>query len=402
MTETTKHESGHQGAWVTVVAIVSIVAVSFGIIFLIQATEPEVQRGGATRRSAALVEVVELKRGNFRPTITALGTVEASQRIELRPQVGGEITGFSQEFIPGGFLQEGDLIAEIDPIDYENQLAMRESDLLQAKAALELEKGQQIAAKKEFELLGEEIDASNQSLILREPQIRTAEAQVSAAQAMRDTAQLDLTRTQIKAPFHAQIIERFINLGSQVSSGTVLATLVGIEEYWVIASVPQGDLQWIDLPKGKVPGASVHVMKPAVWGDTTFREGEVLRLIGTLDERTRLARILIGVNDPLARNTDAPPLLLGTIVENRIRGKELSNVFRIKREYLRGDDQVWIKKDGKLDIRTVRVAYLDEKYAYLEDGLQDGESLVMTNLATISEGINLRLINETTDSEDSQ
>ncbi|MEM7673084.1 MAG: efflux RND transporter periplasmic adaptor subunit [Verrucomicrobiota bacterium] len=401
MTESTQHESGRLGVWVTLVFILAIVAISTGIIFLIQATEPEVQRGGATRRSAALVEVVELKQGNFRPTITALGTVEASQEIELRPQVSGEITGFSEEFIPGGFLQKGDLIAEINPIDYENQLAMRQSDLLQARATLELEKGQQIAAKKEFELLGEEIDASNQSLILREPQIRTAEAQVAAAQAMRDTAQLDLTRTQITAPFNAQIIERFVNLGSQVSSGTVLANLVGIEEYWVIASVPQGDLQWIDLPNGNTPGARVQVMKPAVWGEATFREGSVLRLIGTLDERTRLARILIGVDDPLARNTDAPPLLLGTIVENRIQGKELNNVFRIKREYLRGENQVWIKKDGKLDIRTVRIAYLDEKYAYLEGGVEDGESLVMTNLATISNGINLRLIDETTDSEDS-
>lgn len=401
MTESTQHESGRLGVWVTLVFILAIVAISTGIIFLIQATEPEVQRGGATRRSAALVEVVELKLGDFRPTITALGTVEASQEIELRPQVSGEITGFSEEFIPGGFLQKGDLIAEINPIDYENQLAMRQSDLLQARATLELEKGQQIAAKKEFELLGEEIDASNQSLILREPQIRTAEAQVAAAQAMRDTAQLDLTRTQITAPFNAQIIERFVNLGSQVSSGTVLANLVGIEEYWVIASVPQGDLQWIDLPSGNTPGARVQVMKPAVWGEATFREGSVLRLIGTLDERTRLARILIGVDDPLARNTDAPPLLLGTIVENRIQGKELNNVFRIKREYLRGENQVWIKKDGKLDIRTVRIAYLDEKYAYLEGGVEDGESLVMTNLATISNGINLRLIDETTDSEDS-
>ena len=361
------------GAGISFIAIIAIVAAAVGIIVLIQATEPEVERDGATRRSAALVEVIELKQNDYRPIISALGTVEPAQEFSLRPQVSGEITAFSENFIPGGFVSAGDVLVEIEQSDYKNQLAMRKSDLQQALADLELEKGQQTAAQKEFELLGEDIDDGNRALILLEPQIRTAEARVAAATAMRDTAMLDLERTQIRAPFDAQILERSVNLGSQVSSGTNLAQLVGIDEYWVIASVPQADLRWIDLPKGDQAGASVQVAKPAVWGDDSFREGRVLRLIGTLDERTRLARLLIGISDPLALKTDAPPLLLGTVVENRIQGKEFKDVFRMPREYLRGENRIWIMKDGVLDIRDIEIAYLDEQYAYLSSGVEDGE-----------------------------
>ncbi|MGB0372421.1 MAG: efflux RND transporter periplasmic adaptor subunit [Opitutales bacterium] len=391
--------SGLKSTLITFIAISAIVGASLGIMYLIQATEPEVERDGATRRSAALVEVVELKIGDFRPTISALGTVEPSREIELRPQVSGEIISFSEDFIPGGFVEKGELLLKIDPADYVNQLAMRESDLAQSKADLELEKGQQTAAEQEFALLGEEIDASNRSLILREPQIRIAEARLAASQAMRDTAQLDLDRTQVFAPFDSQIIERSVNMGSQVSSGTNLASLVGIDEYWVIASVPQADLRWIDLPKENTPGAAVEIAKPTVWGPESIREGRVLRLIGTLDESTRLARLLIGISDPLAQKTDGPPLLLGTVVETRIQAKEFKNVAKIDREYLRGENRVWIMKDGELDIRDITIAYLDESYAYVDSGVEDGETLVMTNLATVSQGLKLRLLDETTESE---
>ncbi len=373
---------------------VGIALVAAGIIFLIRATEPKAEKSSNMRKSAALVETVVAERGTFRPVIVALGTVEPAREIDLGPRIGGEVVSMAENFLPGGFVSEGELLLEIDPADYENTLAMRQSDLEQAQAELEQEEGQQDAAKQEFALLGEEIDPASRALVLREPQIRSAKARVDSARAMLEMASLDLERTKIRAPFDAQILTRNVNLGSQVSPGVPLARLVGIETYWVVASVPQNDLQWIQLPGGDTAGASVDVAKPGIWRDGQLRHGEVARLVGALDDETRLARLLITVEDPLARETEAPPLLLGTVVEARIKGRELRDVVRLKREYLHKGNTVWVYDEGKLAIRTASIVFQDVDYAYLSSGVEAGEQVIATGLATVAEGILLRSSNE--------
>jgi RND family efflux transporter MFP subunit len=397
MSENTEYRTGKaKPIFRTLTICAAIALAAIGIIYLIHATEPTAQKSGATRKSAALVEVIYPKRGNYRPIITALGTVEPAREIHLSPQVSGQIISIAEGFIPGGFVNKGEVLLGIDPADYLNNLAMRQSDLHQAQAELEQERGQQLAAQQEFDLLGEEIEEANRALILREPQIRSAEARVEAAKAEFEIAKLDLGRTQLRSPFDAQILSRSVNLGSQVLPGNSLARLVGIDKYWIIASVPQENLQWIQLPMVGERGAPVEITKSGAWGEVVSRKGEVKRLIGALDNETRLARLLITIEDPLARQTEGPTLLLGTIVEAHIAARRLEDVFRLERVYLRRNDTVWIYDEGKLNIREVNVVFRDLHYVYIRDGFEEGEAVVTTNLATIAEGILLRVEDGTT------
>jgi RND family efflux transporter MFP subunit len=380
----------------TLVICAAIALAAMGIIYVIHVTEPTAQRSGSTRKSAALVEVIYPKRGDYRPDITALGTVEPAREIQLSPRVSGQIISMAEGFIPGGFVNEGELLLEIDPADYSNNLAMRQSELRQAQAELEQELGLQRAAQQEFALLGEEIEEANRALILREPQIRSAEARVESAMAELDMAKLDLSRTQLRAPFDAQILSRSVNLGSQVSPADPLARLAGIDEYWIIASIPQADLQWIQLPMAGERGAPVEITKEGIWGEGVSRKGEVKRLIGALDNETRLARLLITIEDPLARQTEGPMLLLDTVVKAHIAARRLEGVFRLEHIYLRRNDTVWVYNEGKLNIREVNVVFRDLHYVYIRDGLKEGEAVVTTNLATVAEGILLRIEDGTT------
>jgi RND family efflux transporter MFP subunit len=400
MLESSEDSSGKAKQIVRTLAICMAIALAaMGIIYLIHATEPTAKKSGATRKSAALVEVIYPKRGDYRPVITALGTVEPAREIQLSPQVRGQIISMAEQFIPGGFVKEGEVLLEIDPADYRNNLAMRQSELHQAQAELEQELGQQRAAQQEFALLGEEIEEANRDLILREPQIRSVKARVEAAQAELDMSKLDLSRTRLRAPFDAQVLSRSVNLGSQVSPGNSLARLVGIDEYWIIASIPQANLQWIQLPVAGERGAPVEITKKGIWDEGISRKGEVRGLIGALDNETRLARLLITIEDPLARQFEGPKLLLGTVVEANIAANRLEGVSRLERVYLRRNDTVWIYKEGKLNIREVNVVFRDLHYVYIRDGIEEGEAVVTTNLATIAEGILLRVENRTPQTE---
>ena len=138
---------------------------------------------------------------------------------------------------------------------------------------------------------------------------------------------------------------------------------------------------------------------PDAWGPEASRAAEVTRMIGTLDQQTRLARVLVTVQDPLGSHSNEPPLILDTLMEVRIQGAPIADVVRLDRTHIRDRDTVWVMKDGKLEIRAAQIVFRDPDHAYVRSGVRDGEEVVATTLATVADGIGLRKLNDTADEE---
>jgi RND family efflux transporter MFP subunit len=372
----------------SVLAVVVLLGGAAAISYWIQASEPKAQREAATRRSAALVETIAVERGTYQPTISVLGAVRPAREIVLSPRVGGEVLAVEPCFRPGGIVEAGEVLLRLDDSDYELMRVMRDSEVGQVEAELAIERGQQRAAEHEFELLGENIDPANRSLVLREPQIASLRSKLKAAQAALEQARLDVARTRVTAPFDAQILERFTELGARVAPGDQLARLVGTDEYWVVATVPLGAIRWIRFPRDGSDGATARIHHRAVWPDGTVREGAVQRLIGEVDGNTRFARVIVSVQDPLG--DDGPPLILGTLVQVEIAAKAIPDVVRLDRAYVRQDDTVWVMDGDELRIRKVDVAFADSRHAFVRSGLEAGDKVVTTSLATVVDGLPIR------------
>lgn len=372
-------------------------------MFFIFRTEPKAKIGGATKETAMLVEVVEVERGNYRPEIVTTGSVVPSKDIILSPRVSGEVMEISSSFTPGGFVKKGEMLLRIDHADYQNALQLRESELLQAEADLNIEMGRQNVAQKDLELLEEELAGEDKSLVLREPQLNAAKSRVKAAQAAVEQARLNLQRTTIRAPFDAHILSRNANAGSQVSPGQNLGRLVGMDVYWVEATLPPSKLRWLSFPGSEnEKGSPVKITNRTAWEKGEFREGYLYKLIGSLEGNTRLARVLVEVEDPLLQQTntsDMQPLIIGAFMEARIEAAEIKDVFRVSRGLVRKDETVWVMVDNKLKIRVVDVLLQDAEYAYVTAGLNDNEKVVVTNLTTVTEGVSLRVENSALESE---
>lgn len=385
-----------KGSWISVVvnAVVclAILAASAAAVVFINRTEPTAQQINHKRKSAALVETIMVQRGTYAPQIVVLGTVRPAQDIALSPRVRGQIVELSPKFAPGEVVSVGELLVQIDPADFENAVSIRESELLQAKSSLEIEEGRQSLAKQELELLGDAIEGMNRALVLREPQFASIQSQVSAAEAALERAKLDLKRTKIVAPFDAQILRRSANVGSQVGPGDEIGQLVGVDEYWVMAAVPVRSLRWVQFPSDEKEASLVKLRNPDIWGAETEREARVTRMIGTLDQQTRLARVLVSVPDPLGSKSDEPPLILDTLIEVSIEGKPIEDVVLLRREYIHDGDTVWVMKDNKLEVRETNIVFQDAEHAYIRKGLESGDEVVTTTLATVAEGIGLRRI----------
>jgi RND family efflux transporter MFP subunit len=383
-------------SWKTTLLIcLAILLLAVGTVAAIFSTEPRAERSSAMKQTAMLVEVTGVERGTFRPAIVAMGTVRPEQEIVLSPRVSGQIVSVSRSFTPGGFVEEGEVLLQIDPTDYEAALLERQSELRQATADLEMELGRQELARQDYEELEGTISSEYKTLVLRQPQLDTARAGVEAAQAAVRRAELDLERTRIRAPFAAHILTREANVGSQVAPGEPLGQLVGTRSYWVEATVPVSSLRWIEFPRdGGDTASPVRIRNRAAWPEGVYRTGRVHQLIGALENQTRMARVLLTVPDPLAHEPESAgklPLMIGSYVEARVEGAPIENVVRLERDYLRQNDTAWINDEGLLKIRELDIVFRDQTFAYVREGLNADDLVVTTNLATVIDGARLRL-----------
>ena len=371
-----------------VIAILTIVAVN-----IIYATEPKAKRSGVAKKTAMLVETITPSQGDFAPRIVALGQVIAARHLTLRPRVGGAVSKRHHHLVPGAVVKAGSVLVELDSADFDLAIDQQRSAVAQAEAELLIERGRQFVAAQDYAVFAEELEREKQALALREPQLAIAEAAVRLARSNLEQAQLEKQRTHIVAPFDALILSREIEIGSQVSAGDALAELVAIDQYWVEVSVPLRTLPLITIPDDDQQGAAVTLRNRHAWPEGEQRTGFVFRLRGELNQQTRMARLLIAVPDPLARQDkdDAYPLIIGEYLQAEITGATLPSVIRLPRQYIRKNDTVWTMRDGKLAIRAVTIAFSDQHYAYISDGLAADAQVVRTKLSRVVEGSPLRL-----------
>ncbi len=339
---------------------------------------------------APLVQVQLLEPSTYPVEVSAMGSVTPIRQVELKSRVSGEIVHVHPEFAEGGLLKAGTRILRIDPEDYKLVLVQRKKALADATYALKLELGRQEVAKREWELLGLFEDAMEREieLALRKPHLEKVRAELNAAEAEVQKAELDLTRTEITLPFNAMVLKKNVDLGSQASSQETLAEIVGTDSYWVMASVPVERLSWIDIPlKDGDPGSKAVV----TYAQGYRIEGRVVRLMGDLSIEGRMARVLIEVEDPLAiggEDRDRPPLLLGEYVRVKMEGRKLRDVFRIPRSALRDNAYIWtVDAESKLKIREVQAVWKDEDIVLVQDGLEPGMQLVVSDLGAAVDGM---------------
>ncbi len=367
------------------VLIAAVVAGGAGISLFWLNSKPRAQRT-PPKVLAPLVTTQTVAPATHAVTIEALGTVTAAQSVELSAQVSGEVVEVSPRLAPGARFAEGELLARIDPADYELALRQKEAELVKASYELEVEKGEGAVARSEYELLGESIDAADRALVLREPHLKAARAAVDAAEAAVEQARLDLNRTRITAPFNAVVKERSVAVGMQLGSGTKIATLVDSDRYWIEAALPVSQLSRIRFG---TDASSVRIA-PRSTGQT-FPEGRVIGLLSDVDDQGRMARLLIEVPHPLENGRGAP-LLLGDIVNLEISGIPLKNLLMIPRADVRNGSAIWLlSPEKRLKIVPVVPVWSQRDAIYIApETIPSGYALITTDLTGAVDGMTLR------------
>jgi len=306
------------------------------------------------------------------------GTVEAFQHASIYARTNGYVKKWIADI--GDLVHEGDLLAQLDTPEVDQQLAQAKATVEQAKASLDI--AQSAADRwnsmiKEHAVSQEEADEKN------------ATRNVAKATLDADTANMarltDLQNfKEIRAPFTGTITFRDIEVGNLVSSGNGS----GIRELYRIAQTDPLRV-YVDVPEASTrsiqPGVSANIHVPA-YPDRLFH-GEVVRSAGALDNASRTLKTEIRVANPDG------VLLPGSFAEVRLELVDSTPAILIPANTLivnAGGTQVAQVEDlhgqDKIHLTPVKVGRDFGTELEIVQGVREGDRLVTNPAADLNDG----------------
>ncbi|MFC3034555.1 efflux RND transporter periplasmic adaptor subunit [Pseudoalteromonas fenneropenaei] len=333
-----------------------------------------------------LVEASPLHLAPMTLDVSSYGVVQPKYHTQLVAQVAGQVVELSEQFVKGGFVKEGQVLARIDPNDYEAALIEAEANLAQASSGLEIERAQAQVAQAEWQRIkSDSSEAIPSELYLRKPQLAEKLARYKAAQADVKRAKRNLERTYVRAPYDAIIEGRDISLGSVVNPGNALGLLNSISVAEIRLPVADKDLRHLEKL-----GLDANVTLSAnVAGKKQTWQGQIVRSEGVIDERSRMTYLVAQVTNPYQDNSK--PLRFGSYLTAQITGKALDNAVAIPQHLVRDGKIRVLNDDLTLSFKTVNIIRDYEGMVIVDSGITEGAQLITSALEYPTEGMQLRI-----------
>ena len=220
----------------TLLTAAAIAVLSVGAFGIYAVTSKASEQTPAATAPAIPVKVISIEERSLSGWDSFSGRLEAVERVEIRPRVAGAVK--SVHFREGAFVQEGQLLFTIDPAPYAAEAARARAQVQAAQARLTLARSENDRAVR---LLNERAISQSEAET-RVNALRSAEADLAAAQAVLQSANLNLSYTQVRAPVAGRVGKIEITPGNLVSAGpgtAVLTTLVSVSPIYASFEVDE-------------------------------------------------------------------------------------------------------------------------------------------------------------------
>jgi RND family efflux transporter MFP subunit len=376
--------------------VLFIVLVTLVIILLLNAFKPEAKKRPIPE-TVVRVEVITTQPSDYPIVVNANGTVEAETRGDLVAQIRGEIVAVASNFNTGGTFKKGDVLIQIDQRDYQAALSGALANLSEADATYRQEQATAKQAELDWQRLGNTTPAP--SLVLRKPQLTAAKARYDSAKAGADSAQLNLSRTQITAPYDGRIIQRRAVLGQYVGVGAPIAEVFATDGVEVRLPISQEEFNQLGLDSFSANSDTENpftVSISSTIGNRSLQwDAEITRTDSTFDINTRQIDVVAKVKDPFGRESGQTALKIGQFVSARIQGRTIENVFVIPNKSIREGSYVYTVRDGKLAKQSIQILWQDDQNALIGEGIKDGELIVTTSLNSTLAGASAKYGDDT-------
>ncbi len=331
---------------------------------------PKSQKKRTKNNRAISIDVMKLQKKEFTVSIDSYGLVDAISKTDLKSEVSGKVVYISEKLLNGAFFKEGDLLVEIENINYKADVQIARSKLILAQQKLIEEKAHTKQAKEEWENLG--LKTKPNALVLRTPQLKTAQANVLASQAQLEKAKFALNKTKIKAPYNGRVISKHVDIAQVVSNNNLIAKIYTTGAFDIRLPIKNRDLPLLDIKKDSKVKFESQVT------DNIF-DGKVVRSESHID--TNSAQLYV-----IATITPNEKIKLGEYLNAKIVGKTISDALVVPISSLYQGSSLYIEKEGRIFKKTVQILWQDNKYALIKSGLKEQDNIVLTILGNIKSG----------------
>jgi len=323
------------------------------------------------------VSVAAAERQDIPVMLDALGTVQAHATITVRAQVDGQLTEIA--FQEGQEVQQGDLLARIDPRSYQAALdqavAKRaQNEALLANARLDLQR---------YIALARSEGASRQQQDTQRALVAQYEAQLQADQAAIDAARTQLSYTTIRAPIAGRVGLRLVDQGNLLRAGdaTGIVTIAQLRPIAVTFTLPQQDLPRIidAMRRGDVP------VEARLQGNGAAPvQGRLLTIDNQVDAQTGTIRL-----KAVFENTDRR-LWPGAFVTIRMVVETIPQAVVVPLVAVQrgpeGSFAFLLQEDETVQQRPLQLGVLTETLAVVTQGLRPGDRVVTSGALRLCPG----------------
>jgi RND family efflux transporter MFP subunit len=378
---------------------IQLMSLALGITWLAGCGPRDLPKPAAKSRESA--RPVKIARAALRPmlrTVVVTGSLAAQEKSTLSAKVSGRLQDLKVDL--GSTVRQGELLAQVEPRDYELGLQRAAAALAQARASLglppegeaDLTDLEQLSAVRQAKAVLEEasnnrdrVKRLSQSGIASHSELDTVEAAYKVALSRFDTAREDasgrlasvaqrraeyeLARKQladasISAPFGGTVQSRLAHVGEYVAPGTPILELVKPDPLRLCLQVPERECALV------CAGQTVRL---SLDGDTNTYTGQVARISPALDEQSRM--LLVEADVP-ARGSLRPGLFAraNIIVDEHQQGLSVPAEALIT---FAGIEKVVVVQEGKALEKVVVTGRRGLDWTEVVSGLERDEAIIL-------------------------
>lgn len=337
---------------------------------------------------------------SLRLTALSQGEVLPRSELDLVPQISGKISYMAPGFIEGGRFKRGDILVRIDAAEYQLRVTQARARVAQSETSLAREQSEGAIAAEDWKDIG---SGTATSLTLRQPQLAEANADLAAANAALEEAELLLSRATLYAPFTGRVTSRSVDRGEFVTAGAALGSIYGTDIMDVRLPLTNQDMAQTGLTLGYeagdgTPDFPVTLMANIAGVDREWK-GEIVRTDSRYDSQTRVLYAYVEVQDPFGTGaSDGVPLAPGLFVSATIFGQNMTDAVIVPRAALRGNDQVYLANpDDTLTVQTVTVRASDRDRAVLSQGVTPGARVITSPVRGVATGMKIAVVDRLPD-----
>jgi multidrug efflux pump subunit AcrA (membrane-fusion protein) len=376
---------------------------------------------------AVKVRVIEAPSLLIIPRAVGYGMTKAARTWEAVAEVAGRVAWISDELKSGKLVDQGTELLRIDDASYRLALTQAETQLnaLEVKdkttrASLALEERSQLLLRNDIErkrklkqqgtLSASIFEEAQRSFLKGEVLVQNLKNTLALNAAEREVlntqkanAELDLVRTRFVAPFAARVTERKVNQAQYANKGQLLFSADGLEAVEIEARFPIGKLRPLiagreSAEENKGMGATERA-PGALKLDALVRlrtathmvewDARVDRVAGVIDPQTQSIGVVVVVEEPYAqaRPGQRPPLVRNTFVEVELSKKPKGKPVVVPTTALHDGKIYILDKENRLEIRPVKSLFVQGGATAIANGLETGETVVVSELVPAMAGM---------------